>query len=105
MFDAGEGISPAMRNHVFAIENVFLTHGHHDHVGGLAGVALARGAARGDKEKPFSVYHPRGWDKIEALKTYIHNSSRDMKYELDWVEICPGRSFRFLGMVGVRPLV
>ena len=68
MFDAGEGISPSMRNHVFAIENVFLTHGHHDHLGGLAGLVLARGSARGDTEKPYVVYHPGGWGRIEALK-------------------------------------
>jgi ribonuclease Z len=90
MFDAGEGISPTMRNHIFAIENVFLTHGHHDHVGGLAGLALARGAARGDKTKPFSVYHPGGWDKIEALKAYIRSAAADMDYQLHWVEVRDG---------------
>ena len=75
MFDAGEGISVHMRNYVFAIENIFLSHGHHDHLGGLAGLTLARSAARGDKEKPFYVYHPQGWEKIAMLKDYIDKAT------------------------------
>jgi len=89
MFDAGEGISMAMRNHVFAIENVFLSHGHHDHIGGLSGLALARGAARGDKEKPFTVFHPGGWSKIDFLKTYIRAAASDLEYELVWQSVEP----------------
>ena len=93
MFDAGEGISPTMRNHVFGIQNVFLTHGHHDHVGGLAGLALARGAARGNKDTPMTIYHPDGWAKIDALKTYIKAASHDMlPYDLRWVPIEPGQA-------------
>lgn len=92
MFDAGEGIASYMRNHVFAIENVFLSHGHHDHLGGLAGLAMARASARGDKDKSFSVYYPGGWGNINALKTYIQSVSKNMNYELNWREIYPGES-------------
>ena len=91
MFDAGEGISPHMRNHVLAIENVFLTHGHHDHLGGVAGLALARGAARGDKDKPFVIFHPGGWGEIEALKRYI-DAVCDNSRVIAWKEIVPGDS-------------
>ena len=94
MFDAGEGISLNMRNHVFAIDNVFLTHGHHDHLGGLTGLALARGTARGDKEKPFSVYHPSGWSNIDALKNYIREVTRNLKYDLRWETVEPDQDIQ-----------
>ena len=34
LFDAGEGLVSALRNRAFAIERVFITHGHYDHIGG-----------------------------------------------------------------------
>jgi len=105
MFDAGEGIGINMKNYVFAIENVFLTHGHHDHVGGVSGLVRSRASARGDKEKPLSIYHPKGWDTIEALKVYIRDSSYGMKYDLNWNAIDPGQDIQVdnLGKVFVRP--
>jgi len=91
MFDAGEGLSTSLRNYVFAIKNVFLSHGHHDHISGLPSLVLTRGAAHGDKEKPFSVFHPGGWDTIDSLKTYIKAISKGTMCNVDWNIVEPGQ--------------
>jgi ribonuclease Z len=87
LFDAGEGVSVTMRNHVFGVDKVFLTHGHYDHIGGLAGVIFTRAAARGDKEKPLTVYY------LEALRRFVDCSVHHIRYSLTWVEVEPGLTF------------
>ena len=91
IFDAGEGISLHMRNYVFAIDNIFLTHGHHDHINGLVGFIATRHAARGDKKKPLTIYHPNGWNTINALKKYVAEAAGELSYELSWKVIVPGQ--------------
>jgi len=92
LFDCGEGVSVSMRNYVFGVDKVFLTHGHYDHIGGLAGVVYSRAAARGDKEKPLTVYYPKGCRQVESLRQFVSGSIRHIKYDLKWVELEPGDS-------------
>ena len=33
LFDAGEGVASALGNFIFGIERIFISHGHHDHIG------------------------------------------------------------------------
>ena len=91
LFDAGEGVSLTMRNFIFGIETVLISHGHYDHIGGLAGMIYSRASAMGDKEKPLTIYHPGGWDAIESFKRYIQTAAGHLKYELKWVEAEDGQ--------------
>ncbi len=50
LFDAGESVSSIMGNKSFAIERVFLSHGHTDHIAGLVGLINIRNSAMGDKK-------------------------------------------------------
>lgn len=90
MFDAGEGVSMSMRNFVFGIERIFVSHGHHDHIGGLMGIIGSRSAARGDKGKPLVIYYPKGWDTIAGLQRYVGEAYRNLSYDLSWIPVEAG---------------
>ena len=111
MFDAGEGVSLSMRNFIFGIDSVFLTHGHYDHIGGLAGMIYSRASARGDKEKPLNVYYPaessyaRGWDSIAALQEYIRDAACHIKYDLNWVPVHSDHTTEVAPNVVIKTLI
>jgi len=90
LFDAGEGVSCALENFVFGIESVFLSHGHYDHVSGLPGIIRSRASARGDKEKPLTVYFPEDDRLILLMREYIGRMSPDLLYDLVWEGVGPG---------------
>ncbi len=91
LLDAGEGVSSAMENFVFAIEKVFLSHGHYDHIGGLPGLLQSRRSARGDKEKPLEVYFPAGDELIAAQRQYVEALTYRVGYDLSWHPLAPGQ--------------
>ncbi len=111
LFDAGEGVSPAMHNFIYAIERVCISHGHYDHVGGLTGLILSRSNAMGDREKPLVIHHPRGDAQIAALRRYIESiAPRRMSYDLIWepveadstIPLSTGRTPTFLQTFPMR---
>ena len=97
MFDAGEGVSMTMRNFVFGIEKIFVSHGHHDHIGGLMGIIGSRSAARGDKGKPLEIYYPKGWDTIAGLQRYAGEAYKKLSYDLSWIPVEPGSRITLSG--------
>lgn len=71
LFDAGEGVATTLGKKVFAIQNVFLSHGHEDHIAGIANLVNVRNIAPGDKDKPLNLYYPRHDKWINELLAYI----------------------------------
>jgi len=90
LFDAGEGVASALENFIFGIETIFISHGHHDHIGGLPGIVRARSSARGDKQKPLTICYPQGDALVELLRDYIAKVSGRLEYELTWSAVKPG---------------
>ena len=89
LMDSGEGVSTSLDNFSFGIEQVFLSHGHYDHLGGLPGLVHARNSARGDKEKDLTVLYPAGDSLIRSLRDYVGRVSSRLTYKLEWREIEP----------------
>ena len=90
LFDAGEAVSSIMGNKSFAVERVFLSHGHTDHIAGLVGLVNIRNNAMGDKAKPLTIYYPKNNFHISELINYLHRTNNNLSYPLEWVPLESG---------------
>lgn len=68
LLDAGTGITSLDIDQLAAIDHVFITHSHLDHVGGLA---LLVDAVRGKRVGPVTVHASE--EVIDALRKYLFN--------------------------------
>lgn len=85
LLDAGEGIASRLGNRVYLPEVVFLTHAHYDHIAGLTGFLLSRTAARGDAEKPVTIYYPKIAERgFRSLREYVDTVVRHKTFPLTW---------------------
>jgi ribonuclease Z len=87
LIDCGEGCATALGNNSYAVEKLFLTHGHIDHVSGLPSLLWARASGMGANEKPLEVFYPRADPYIEDLRTYIQKTSSRLPFSLTWTEL------------------
>lgn len=71
LFDAGEGVATTLGKKVFAIQNIFLTHGHEDHIAGISNLVNIRNITSGEFDKPLAIYYPKHDRLINALIEYI----------------------------------
>lgn len=91
LLDAGEGIIHALGKRIFGIRQVFLTHGHEDHIAGLPSLVNLRNLSNGDREIPLTVHYPAGDPFIGYLRDYLDKKQKHrLQYDLTWVEVKPG---------------
>lgn len=91
LLDAGEGIASRLGNRVFLPEVVFLTHAHYDHIAGLTGFLLARTSARGDDEKPLTIYYPAIAERnFASLRAQVDAVVRRKTFPLTWNAVAVG---------------
>lgn len=91
LFDCGEGFSLFYKNNIFAVSNVFITHDHGDHTGGLAGLLAAWTSARGPKDKTIRIFYPYS-NKFQKLKDFLSDISNA---NIQWYCILPGQEVSF----------
>ncbi len=87
LFDCGEGISTIMANKIYAVQRIFLTHSHADHISGLWGFLNTRNSAMGEREKPLEIYYPAGAAMIRKFLSFIIDNGRWIRYPLNVQEI------------------
>jgi ribonuclease Z len=87
MFDCGEGVSTTLTNKIFAVQRIFLSHGHADHISGLWGFLNTRNSAMGEREKPLEIYYHKSSTRIRKYLEFVMESSNRLKYEVEVYEI------------------
>lgn len=91
LFDAGEAVATTLGKKVFAIRQVFLSHGHEDHIAGISNLVNVRNLISGEHDKPLSIYYPRHDQRIDALLEYVEKKQAGMlRYPLYVQPLGPG---------------
>ncbi|KUK03723.1 MAG: Beta-lactamase domain protein [Thermotoga sp. 50_1627] len=88
-----------MANRIYAIKYIFLTHGHVDHISGLWTIINSRNNSMGDREKPLTIYYPKGNTAVEEWLQFILKVNGSLRFELSFVPIVAGQRI-FLRQAG-----
>ena len=90
LFDCGEGLATYQGNYLYGIERVMISHGHGDHVLGIPSLIGCRNSARGDREKPLTIYYPYGDRLVEMVRDFTKLRNDRLRYDVEWKPIMPG---------------
>ena len=94
LIDAGEGVHLTLGTSIFAPSVVAITHGHSDHVLGLAGLAGARRFGKGATSKPWTILYPAESRGVEASRALIAELWRGVEFPISWVPVKVGDEHR-----------
>mgnify|MGYP006284547603 FL=1 len=92
LIDAGEGLQLALGSNVFAPSWLAVTHGHSDHVLGLAGLLAARKFGKGATDKPLTILFPDGSSGVQAVREYLGRAYAGVVFPLTWTPVRAGVS-------------
>jgi len=95
LIDAGEGLQLALASSVFAPTLLAITHGHSDHVLGLAGLLAARKFGKGATDKPLTILFPEDSQGVQAVRDYLGRAYAGVVFPVSWVPIRAGASMPF----------
>ena len=90
LFDAGEGVATILEQKVTAVDYLFLSHGHLDHISGLPTFISIRDRVLGPHARPLSIYYPRGDLFVEGMRDYLMAANPRMGYPLEWIPLVAG---------------
>lgn len=90
VIDAGEGLHLALGNRIFAVDHLFITHGHADHVLGLIGFIGARRFSLGATDKPLTIVHPERSPAVELIRESVSRFWPDVDFALTWQPVGAG---------------
>lgn len=104
--DPGDGILRDLNHEIgmkqiLSISDIFVTHGHHDHVGGVW--ALLTYMRVMHKTTPLSIHYPKGCVEIESIHTAFKKVySKTIPYLINLKEIRQPKNFKTKNIT-VRP--
>jgi ribonuclease Z len=107
LVDAGEGAQLALGANVFSPSVLAITHGHSDHVLGLAGLVAARKFGKGAVDKPLTIVFPEGSRGVQAVRDWMGTAYHGVVFPLTWIAATPGTAVplgkgRSLDAISVR---
>ncbi|MEO8399441.1 MAG: ribonuclease Z [Ignavibacteriaceae bacterium] len=106
VIDPGDGILRDLNKeigtrNILEISDVFITHGHHDHVGGLWSLLTYLRVMR--KKTPLSIYYPKGCMEIESIyNAFVKVYSKSITYKINLLKIEEYKNFNSK-KVTIRP--
>ncbi|MCW8848441.1 MAG: MBL fold metallo-hydrolase, partial [Melioribacteraceae bacterium] len=104
--DPGDGILRDLNKdykakEILSISDIFITHGHHDHVGGVWSLLTYLSVMK--KNTPLNIYYPEGCLEIESIYKAFHSVYRnELTYEIMLKPIKHSRAFVKKG-VKIKP--
>ncbi len=104
--DPGDGILRDLNNEIgtkqiLSISDLFVTHGHHDHVGGVWSLLTYLRVM--NKQSPLSIHYPKGCIEIESIyNAFKKVYSRSLPYSIRLKEIDAPKIFKTKN-VSVKP--
>ncbi len=96
--DPGDGILRDLNKDVGAvtilkISDIFISHGHHDHVGGVWSLLTYLSVMK--KKSPLNIYYPKGCLEIESIhKAFISVYGKELSYPIVLKPISSAKSFK-----------
>ena len=90
VIDAGEGLQLALGSSVFAPSMLAITHGHSDHVLGLAGLLAARKFGKGATDKPLTILFPESSQGVQAVREYLGRAYAGVVFPTTWIPVKAG---------------
>ena len=104
--DPGDGILRDLNKEIgtdkiLSISDVFITHGHHDHVGGVWSLLTYMRVM--NKKTTLSIYYPKGCVEIESIHSAFKKVySKTLPYKIQLKEISNQKNFKSKN-VTIRP--
>lgn len=106
VIDPGDGILRDLNKEIgtkkiLSISDLFITHGHHDHVGGVWSLLTYLRVMH--KQSPIAIHYPRGCVEIKSIyNAFMRVYSKSLSYKINLKEIKLHRNFKTKD-VTVRP--
>jgi ribonuclease Z len=98
VIDPGDGILRDLNTEIgtkriLSISNVFITHGHHDHVGGVWSLLTYLRVMQ--KKSPIVIYYPKGCVEIESIHhAFMKVYGKTISYKIILKEIKDYKTFK-----------
>ncbi|MFC2083968.1 MBL fold metallo-hydrolase [Bacteroidota bacterium] len=108
VIDPGDGILRDLnknisKDEILSITDVFVSHGHHDHVGGVWSFLTYLSVMK--KTSPINIYFPKGCKEIISIyNAFLSVYANDLTYKIILKEIGPPKKFQ-RNSVTIKPFV
>lgn len=106
VIDPGDGLLRDLNKNIdkkdiLEISDVFISHGHHDHVGGVWSFLTYLSVMK--KDSPLNIYFPKGCLEIKSIyKAFREVYSHELSYEINLIPISDAKKFQRKSVV-IKP--